>query len=522
MIPAFFIYFFDKIGAKFFALSNFGAAILILQHISLGSSTVFQWHLNCTHYLDDFIERCKVNWFNGARLRNNSEDFQFRQALSEMNLTFRLSDRNNDNYFNHFLTSLQNRIGNSVAAAVAIAAHAPELVQIAADTEQGGAELAEKSALIASASEEVTTTLEAELVPRAAQVAQLSNQVTAAIRHCEAEGKAVLLQVEAINDSESELTGAIRRLEEQLEDVVEVIGVIANISKQTNLLALNAAIEAARAGAQGRGFAVVADEVRKLAHHTTEATDRVYGIVEGFRTDVAHLSASSAGLSRVVAAGRMGIGRMGEELASVSQAMSQLDQRVDVIASGTEQIGVAVRSVNNDVHRVAQVASDLLTKSVQVRRHGEAVRADGDRLLEGLGGFRLDLHNHAQSAVERLAAQMDLSGSVERAEQAMRRALAQDPRFELLYLVGSDGHQVSENIAAADIQQAHSGSRRGVNWSQRPWFRNVVDKRSAYVSPVYRSSATDAFCFTVSAPVFGPNGQLLRVLGADVRLSVLL
>jgi methyl-accepting chemotaxis protein len=439
-----------------------------------------------------------------------------------MNLTFRLPEQREGNHINVFLTELQARISKSVAAAVQIAAHAPRLVQIAVDTERGGAELAETSALIASASEEVTTTLEAELVPRAAQVAQLSNQVTAAVRHCEEEGKAVLLQVEAINSSEEELTAAIRRLENQLKDVVDVIGVIANISKQINLLALNAAIEAARAGNHGRGFAVVADEVRKLALHTTEATDRVYGIVEDFRGDVANLSASSAGLSRVVAAGREGIGRMGEELVSVSEAMTQLDQRVDVIAASTEQIGVAVRSVNNDVHRVAHVANELLTKSVQVRERGEAVRADGDRLLEGLGGFRLDLHNEALRAVEAIAAQIDLSGSVERAEQAMQRALERDGRFELLYLVGSDGNQISENIAAVDIRQAQAGSRRGVNWSQRPWFRQVADTRSSYVSAVYRSAATDAFCFTVSAPVLGANGQLLRVLGADVRLSALL
>lgn len=460
--------------------------------------------------------------FGGARARANSSDVQFRQVLREMNLTFRLPVQRDADQLNEFLTALQQRISKSVAAAVAIAGHAPHMVQIAVDTERGGAELAETSALIASASEEVTTTLEAELVPRAAQVAQLSNQVAAAVHHCEEEGQAVLLQVEAINDSEGELTGAIRRLEEQLEDVVEVIGVIANISKQINLLALNAAIEAARAGVHGRGFAVVADEVRKLAHHTTAATDRVYGIVEGFRGDVGHLSTASAGLSAVVAAGRDGIGRMGAELASVAQAMTQLDQRVDVIASGTEQIGAAVRSVNNDVHRVAHVANELLNKSVQVREHGEAVRADGDRLLEGLGDFRLDLHNEAQRAVEQIAAQIDLSGSVERAEQAMQRALTQDARFELLYLVGSDGYQISENIAAADIRQAQSGSRRGVNWAQRPWFRQVVDRRCSYVSSVYRSAATDAFCFTVSAPVFASNGQLLRVLGADVRLSTLL
>jgi hypothetical protein len=42
------------------------------------------------------------------------------------------------------------------------------------------------------------------------------------------------------------------------------------------------------------------------------------------------------------------------------------------------------------------------------------------------------------------------------------------------------------------------------------------------MTPVYRSAATDGFCFTLSMPVMNPEGQLLYVLGADVRLSALL
>jgi hypothetical protein len=49
-----------------------------------------------------------------------------------------------------------------------------------------------------------------------------------------------------------------------------------------------------------------------------------------------------------------------------------------------------------------------------------------------------------------------------------------------------------------------------------------VERLRSYVSPVYRSTATDAFCFTVSAPIVGADGRLLRVLGADLRLSALL
>ena len=421
-----------------------------------------------------------------------------------------------------FLEILHGRIGGSVAAAVDIAAHAPQLTRIALDTEQGGHSLVEAAATIASASEEVTTTLDKELVPRADEVAALSGGVAAAIRQCADEGRVVLQQVERISDSERALGAAIERLENQLGEVVQVIGVIADISKQINLLALNAAIEAARAGVQGRGFAVVADEVRKLAHHTTEATDRVDVIVERFRGDVAQLSSAGAVMNRAVTAGRAGMERVGTGLAGARADMDRLDERVAAIATGTSQIGGAVRAVNADLHTIAEVAADLLNKAAQVRRHGDAVRHGSDQLLDRLGEFRLQLHQQARAAVEQLASQPGLAHSVVHAEELLRRALAGDARFELLYLVAANGRQVSENIFADDVAQAYEGSRRGADWSQRPWFRAVLDRRASFVSPVYRSGATDAFCFTVSAPVFGDDGRLLYVLGADVRLSALL
>ena len=57
----------------------------------------------------------------------------------------------------------------------------------------------------ASASEQVTTTLDAELVPGAGEVARLSAEVSATLRQCQQSGQTVLRQVEAIGASEAQL-----------------------------------------------------------------------------------------------------------------------------------------------------------------------------------------------------------------------------------------------------------------------------------------------------------------------------
>ncbi|UJJ31336.1 methyl-accepting chemotaxis protein [Halopseudomonas maritima] len=423
---------------------------------------------------------------------------------------------------NQFAQTLQQRITQSLHAAVGIAAHAPQLARIAADSQAHGEQLAQSSEEIASATEQVSTTLDAELVPGTTAVAQLSGDVSAQLNRCEQDSRNVLAQVETINGCESELTSRIGEIGKQLEEITQVIGMIATISQQTNLLALNAAIEAARAGEQGRGFAVVADEVRTLAGKTTAATDKVSEIIDNFRTGMQSLNTAGSQMQNAVATGRERIISMDRSLSDATAAMGQLDQRIASIASGAEQIGAAVRSVSQDVQSVAGVASSMMQKASSVRDHSEAVRSEGDRLLEGLGGFQLGVHQLIRQRVTEMAASTELARGGAGAEQAMQRWIEQDGRFELMYLVGADGVQVSENILSADLQDGNRSSARGKNWSNRPWFSNVRDTLSPFISDVYRSAATDGFCFTLSAPVLDERGQLRYVLGADIRLSALL
>jgi len=418
---------------------------------------------------------------------------------------------------------LHDRIERSVAAAVSIAAHAPSLSAIAAQTTETGRRLAQSSEAIASSSEQVTTAIESELVPATMDVAQLSANVANAVRACEADSAKTEASIQQISSTEVQLTQVIASLQLQLDEVIRVIAAISNISKQTNLLALNAAIEAARAGEHGRGFAVVAEEVRALANNTTDATGQVATIIESFRSQVVGLGAAGEQMQQAVQTGAGSVRHMRQELRSVRNAMDDLDQKVHGIASSTEQMGAAMATVNRDVHTVSNVAVDMQNKAAEVGRLGSAVHSESDKLLDSLGGFRLKIHNSARAVVQTLAAQPALCGaSMDAAERQMAEMLSRNGSFELSYLVGADGRQISENIFAADVKSKGATSARGSDWSQRRWFRQVKDTLKPCTTEVYRSAATDDFCFTVSVPIFDAEGRLVRVLGADARLSSLL
>ena len=175
-------------------------------------------------------------------------------------------------------------------------------------------------------------------------------------------GEKIQQAIQFVEYSFDEFAKVSQQVEEVLnsmQEIEQIVGVIAGVADQTNLLALNAAIEAARAGEHGRGFSVVADEVRKLAEHTKTSVTNIRQKIVSLSQNSQETTKNISSLSNTMQKGKNVMKEAAESLQGIIHNFGAISEDIQNIAAGSEEQSAAVQESASSVTTIAMAAEEI-------------------------------------------------------------------------------------------------------------------------------------------------------------------
>ncbi len=264
------------------------------------------------------------------------------------------------------LRALQ-RMQDSLASTVTLVrGNAESVASASAQIAQGNTDLSQRTEEQASALQQTAATMDelGTTVRHNADNARQANQLAAQAAQVAAQGGQVVGQV----------VQTMQGINEGSKKIADIIAVIDGIAFQTNILALNAAVEAARAGEQGRGFAVVASEVRALAQRSAGAAKEI-------KTLITHSVDQ-------VAQGSTQVGRAGQSMAEIVNAVRRLSDIVAEISAASTEQSSGVSEVAVSVSQLDQTTQQNAALVEQSAAAAESLRQQAAQLVQAVAVFR--------------------------------------------------------------------------------------------------------------------------------------
>jgi len=269
---------------------------------------------------------------------------------------------------NSLITSLSDiassvrRSAESVSAAASqLSASSQEInsstMEISSSVQQiaHGAELQSRKVEETSGAVAQITEMTGEVAMQALEAAKTSEEAAVVARRGEEAADQAIMKIGEVQQAIETLAESVELLGRRSEQIGGIVDVITQIADQTNLLSLNAAIEAARAGESGRGFSVVAEEVRKLAEGSGQAAERIGVLIKEVQAETAKAVRYMEIGTREVEQGTEVVGRSGEALRALTDAVSRTSVLSDHIARAMAVQAERTGNVDRAMHEIAAV-----------------------------------------------------------------------------------------------------------------------------------------------------------------------
>lgn len=234
---------------------------------------------------------------------------------------------------------------------------------------QGNDELSRRAQQQAAALEETAAAMEEMTVS--------VRQTAGHARHAASLATAALSRAETGQAVTREAVAAMQHIEASSRSIVDIVGLIDEISFQTNLLSLNAAIEAARAGQEGRGFAVVAAEVRRLAQRSAQSAQEIRSLI----TEAVEKVSTGSAL----------VGVSAQALDEIVQHVREASTLVKHIADGSAEQSIGIEQVNGSVTALDDGLQGTAALVEQAAAASRVLYTQASELRERVDFFELDM-----------------------------------------------------------------------------------------------------------------------------------
>jgi len=136
------------------------------------------------------------------------------------------------------------------------------------------------------------------------------------------------------------------------------------------------------------------------------------------------------------------------------------------------------------------------------------------------------LRSHALDVSEKIVAALVEHPALQSMDPAQAEAVLQQAAHKYLfiqfvYVVDPQGRKITENVTQPKYREQFSTYGLDEDFTDRDWFQGALAEGGLFITDFYKSRITGVLCITVSAPIFGADGEPVGVLGADLNFAEL-